>query len=252
MLSAAAGVTMEIRRRGLLVGAATLSFVGMMESLGPGFPEGEYSAKDSQWHPLTQSLLDRAKRAGNQVYRPRAERIVHETAGEHHRPVIKWMESPAHAFLHLLRYPLSELAQMPTAQLWPFPPHVSVGDHEAREHSIELRWYANRALRVEEHGLALMAPKLDFRARAVASLCRPESVFEARAIAAEIGWIETSLPGAAAGAIHAVEDLLSAGYSETSEAIHHRLLAFEAFEHGLLATWETPDELVCVPVSPGH
>ena len=28
--------------------------------------------------------------------------------------------------------------------------------------------------------------------------------------------------------------------------ICHQLRAFEAFEYGLLATWETPDALVCV------
>jgi hypothetical protein len=26
----------------------------------------------------------------------------------------------------------------------------------------------------------------------------------------------------------------------------HQLIVFEAFEHGLLATWETPGALVCV------
>jgi hypothetical protein len=68
-------------------------------------------------------------------------------------------------------------------------------------------------------------------------------------VAAEIGWIETSLPGTAAGAIRAVEDLLAAGHAEGSMAICHQLMVFEAFEQGLLATWETPEEeLVCVPV----
>ena len=94
-----------------------------------------------------------------------------------------------------------------------------------------------------------MPPKLDFRARAGASQSRPDSAFEARAIAAEIGWIETSLPGAAAGAILAVEDLLSAGHAEESEAIHHQLLVFKAFETGLLATREAPEALICVSTS---
>ena len=57
----------------------------------------------------------------------------------------------------------------------------------------------------------------------MASLSRPEQVLEARALAAEIGWIETSLPGAAAGAIRAVEDLLSAGRAENSMEICHQL-----------------------------
>jgi len=64
--------------------------------------------------------------------------------------------------------------------------------------------------------------------------------------AAEIGWIETSLPGAAASAIRAVEALLSSGHAESSMQIRHQFMAFEGFEHGLLATWETPEELVCL------
>jgi hypothetical protein len=44
-----------------------------------------------------------------------------------------------------------------------------------------------------------------------------------------------------------IEILLSQGLCKTSEPVHHQLLVFEAFEAGLLATWETPAELVCVP-----
>ena len=57
------------------------------------------------------------------------------------------------------------------------------------------------------------------------------------------------MPTAAAQAIRAVEDLLSAGHTESSMAIYHQLKVFEACEHGLLATWETPEELVCVPMN---
>ena len=237
---------MGIGRRDLLVGATS---VGLAAVAGPPGLLDNPAITGGHWHPLTQSLLDRAKRAGNVLDRARVERIVREVSGEHGPLVIKWMESTHEAFEHLLRYPLDELAQMPTAQLWPFPPTASAGDHEAEERSIELRWHANQALRVDEHGLALMAPKLDFRARASVSQSRPDSVFEARAIAAEIGWIETSLPGAAAGAILGVEDLLSTGRAEAPEAIHHQLLVFEAFESGLLATWETPEALICVSTS---
>ena len=187
-------------------------------------------------------------RTGKRVDRRRAERIVHEAAGERGRPVINWMESPERAFQHMLRYPLRELAQMPAARLWPHPAAVSTRDHGAEERSIELHWHANQALRVDEHGRALMAPKLDFKARAVASRSRLEGILEARTIAAEIGWIETSLAGAAAGAIRATEELLSAGHAEDSVAICHQLRVFEAFEHGLLATWEAPEEIICVPL----
>ncbi len=240
---------MDIGRRELLAGVAGFGLAGIVGPSALGFAAGGYSAVTGHpWHPLIRSLLDRAERAGQRLDRARVERIVHEVAGEDGRPVIKWMESPERAFEHLLRYPLDELSQMPTAQLWPFPPPISAGDRDAEERSIELRWQANQALSIDEHGRALMLPKLEFRARAVASQSEPEAIFEARAIAAEIGWIETSLPGAAAGAILALENLLSAGHAEASEAIHHQLLVFEAFESGLLATWETPGEIVCVPM----
>jgi hypothetical protein len=157
------------------------------------------------------------------------------------------MDTPGHAFEYLLRFSLDELAQMPTAQFWPYPSFVSVANEDAEERSVELYLHATRVLRVEEHGRALMAPKLSYTGQAIASRSRPEVVLEARTIAAEIGWIETSLPGAAARAIRAVEDLLSAGYAEDSMEIYHQLRTFEAFERGLLATWETPEELVCVP-----
>jgi hypothetical protein len=241
---------MEIGRRDLLARAAGLGLAGIIGPLGFGPTARKHPARtDHQWHPLTQSLLDRANRAGGRLDHVRVERIIHDVANEHDRLVIKWMASPVRAFEYLLRYPLDELAQMPAARLWPFPPPVSAGDHHAEERSIELHWQAIQALRVDEHGLALMAPKLDFRAWVVASQRGPEQVFEARAIAAEIGWIETSMPGVAAGAIRAVEDLLLAGHAEDSAALRHQLRVFEASEHGLLATWETPEEVICVPLT---
>jgi hypothetical protein len=238
---------MDIGRRELLVGSASLGLSTMVRSLGLSPAWAEYPPQpDRRWHPLTQSLLDRANRAGHQVDRSRVERIVREVSGEHGRPVIKWMDTPGRAFEHLLRYPLDELAQMPTAQFWPFPPPVSAASGDAEECSVELYLHATRVLRVEEHGRSLLAPRLSYKAQAITSRSRPEAVLEARTIAAEIGWIETSLPGAAAAAIRAVEDLLSAGYAEGSMEICHQLMVFEAFEHGLLATWETPAALVCV------
>ena len=44
-----------------------------------------------------------------------------------------------------------------------------------------------------------------------------------------------------------VELLLRSGTSESSVAIDNQLEVFRAYELGLLATWETPDELICVP-----
>jgi hypothetical protein len=89
-----------------------------------------------------------------------------------------------------------------------------------------------------------MAPKLTAERRAA-----PQAVWKTRAVAAQIGWLETSLPAATADALCAIEDLLSAGHTEVSEKIHHQSRVFEAYENGLLAMWETRDELVCVAVS---
>ena len=55
------------------------------------------------------------------------------------------------------------------------------------------------------------------------------------------------MPALAAAAVWRVEALLSSGVPERSEPIHHQLVVFEAREHGLLATWETPDAMICVP-----
>ena len=238
---------MKIGRRELLAGAASL---GLATMVGPmvAIPAGAEPPPlpDPRLHLLTRSLLDRAARVGQRPDRLLVERIIREVAGEHGRPIIKWMDTPGRAFEHLLRYPLDELAQMPTAQFWPFPSPVSAASEDAEELSVELYLHATWVLSVEEHGRALLAPKLSYKEQAIASWSLPEQVLEARTIAAEIGWIETSLPGAAAGAIRAVEDLLSAGRAENSMEICHQLVVFEAFEHGLLASWETPDALVCV------
>jgi hypothetical protein len=239
---------MEIGRRELLGGAVTLSLARLASSLGTSPPRDEMPVSmDHRWHPLTQSLLDRARRAGQRLDRPRVERIVHEVAEEHGRLIIKWMENPTRAFEHMSRYGLDELVQMGTARFWSAPRPFPVTDEGTAERSFELNWRATQLLRVDEHDRALMAPKLIAKARAMTTQSGPEAIFEARAVAAQIGWIETSLPTAAAQAVRAVEDLLSAGYAENSVAIYHQLRVFEAREHGLLATWETPDGLVCVP-----
>lgn len=209
----------------------------------------EPARSNRRWHPLTRSLLRRAARAGQQLDRPRVERIVREVAAERGRLVIKWMDGPERAFEHLSRYSLNELALMPAAQFWTSPSMLPVPNGDVAERSVELYLHATQALRVEEHGRALLGPKLASKARASATQCEPGAIFEARRVAAEIGWIETSLPAVAARAIRTVEDLLSAGHNERSVPIHHQLRAFEAFERGLLATWETPAELVCLSVN---
>jgi hypothetical protein len=239
---------MDIGRRGLLAGAATLSIARLAPSAGVGPSADEMPVStDHRWHPVTRSLLDRANRTGQLLDRSRVERIIHEVSEECGRPVIKWMESPAGAFEHLSRYPLCDLMQMGTARFWPAPPPFAATDEDAAERSFELYWHAAHVLRVEEHARAFMAPKVIAKRRAIGAQFSSEAIFEARAVAAQIGWLETSLPATAAKAVSAIEDLLSAGHGEDSLAIYHQLIVFEACEHGLLATWETPDALICVP-----
>ena len=81
-----------------------------------------------------------------------------------------------------------------TATFWPAPRPFPVTDEGAAERSFELYWRATQLLRVDEHDRALMAPKLNAKARAMTTQSGPEAIFEARAIAAQIGWLETSLP----------------------------------------------------------
>jgi hypothetical protein len=145
------------------------------------------------------------------------------------------------------RYPLGDLMQMGTARFWTVPPLFTATNDDAVERSFELYWHAAQILKAEEHDRALMAPKVIAKRRAIAAQSSPEEIFEVRAVAAQIGWLETLLPTAATKAVSAIEDLLSAGHGEDSLAIYHQLKVFEACEHGLLATWETPDALICVP-----
>jgi hypothetical protein len=100
---------------------------------------------------------------------------------------------------------------------------------------------------VDDHDRALMAPKLLAKSKAMAGNASAEAVFEVRAISAQIGWLETCIPVAAARAVANVELLLSSGFSEHDEPVHHQLRVFEAYELGLLATWETPAAIICVP-----
>ena len=90
-----------------------------------------------------------------------------------------------------------------------------------------------------------MARKLLSKARVMAENTSVEAVFEVRSVAAQIGWLETCLPVAAAQAVTDIELFLSSGAPKG--LIHHQLEVFEAFQLGLLATWETPDVVICVP-----
>jgi hypothetical protein len=244
---------MEIGRRDLLVGVGSLCLakISLPPSAAPG-PEERPTRTDQGWHPLIRSLLDRAGRAGQRTDRFLVELAIHEVAEarpERRRLVIKWLETPTRAFEHLSRYGLDELVRMRDTSIWCGPRPLPSMVKGNRERSFDLYHHAANALRVEEHDLALTAPKVMAKRGTVETRYHPQAIFETRAVVAQIGWLETSLPAAAAEALCAIEDLLSAGQPKGSESIHHQLRVFTAYENGLLATWETPEELVCVPVS---
>jgi hypothetical protein len=135
---------------------------------------------------------------------------------------------------------------MKDASLW------RAGDCPTVDEGALERWVAVRRLAVEamspdDHDQALMAPKLASKLDPALLEAGPDAAFKTRAVAAQIGWLETSIAAAAVEALCRIEILLSQGLSETSKLVHHELMVFEAFEAGLLATWETPAELACVP-----
>ncbi len=118
-------------------------------------------------------------------------------------------------------------------------------DVETFDRAFEVRMVANELLGVDEQDRLLMAPKLRAKTQAISANASSEEVFRVRAVSSQIGWLETSMADAAAEAIASVELLLSGGKSEGSVAIDHQLNIFDAYECGLLATWETPAELIC-------
>jgi hypothetical protein len=202
-------------------------------------------------HPLTRSLLERARRRGRDTPdRAMAERAIRQFAdasGWTAPLVIKWLDAPTDAFDHLSRFGLDALLDMETTGFWRRDNLSAPRDAETFNRAFEVRMLANSLLGVEEHDRMLMAPKLQAKSASMSANRSDEEVFRVRAVSAQIGWLETSLAEAAAQAVFNVELLLSAGASEGSMAIDNQLRVFEFYEHGLLATWETPDALICVP-----
>jgi hypothetical protein len=248
---------MNIDRRSLL-GNATAAIATVMAEkdlsvLGIGtvvaIPNTPAPCK---WHPLTRSLLERAQRIGRGRCAPdpamveRTIRQLADASGSTEPPVIKWMDTPTDAFDHLSRLGLDALLDMETTGFWRrFQPPAS-SDVDTFDRAFEVRMLANELLGVDEHDRLLMASKLRAKSRAISANASDEQVFRVRAISSQIGWIETSMADAAAQAVSNVELLLSAGASEGSVTIDHQLKVFDAHECGLLATWETPDALICV------
>jgi hypothetical protein len=242
----------DIDRRKLLAGSACLALTGLVEP-AVAYCRVDTTACDEAppWHPLTRSLLDRARRANTIDGRANAantERLIRDVAraqGCANPLVIKWLADPFEAYAHLSQLGLDELLQMNNAQLWRRAgPKVDLDDDRLSSYLV-LGGVIGDTVRPSDHDRLLMAPKLLSKARVMAENASVEAIFEVRSVAAQIGWLETCLPVAAAQAVTDVELFLSSGAPK--ESIHHQLEVFEAYELGLLATWETPGEVLCVP-----
>lgn len=245
---------MDINRRQVLIGVAGAALAGSLggalagpSPLPPDIPDAD------RWHPLTHSLLERARGTNLRRMAPdravveRTIRQIADASGYAEPLVIKWMESPTDAFDHLSRLGLDALLDMGSARFWRrFQPPTS-SDVETFDRAFDVRMVANELLGVDEHDRLLMAPKLGAKAQAISASASDEEVFRVRAVSSQIGWLETSLADAAAQAVSKVELLQGAGGSERSVAIDHQLKVFESHEQGLLATWETADAPICVP-----
>jgi hypothetical protein len=228
---------MEIDRRELLSATASLAIAKLV---GPTFAlPRTIGLDDPPWHPITGSLLDRARQASlvdGRTNRALIEHLIHQeadTQGYAEPPVIKWLADPFESFEYLSQIGLDELLQMNNARLWRRAgPKTDLDDDRLNSHMV-LGGVIGDTVRSSDHDRLLMAPKLLSKTRVIAENASAEVVFKVRAVAAQIGWLETCIPVMAAKAVTDVELLLSAGRSE--ETIHHQLRVFELYELGLLA-----------------
>jgi hypothetical protein len=249
---------MNIDRRRILIGASALIASGMIGSgaitskVAPvhAGPAGDKIA--DPWHPLTRSLLERACRiqlgrdAPDRAMVERTIRQLADTSSWTKPLVIKWMDTPTDAHEHLSRFGLDALLDIGTTSFWRRAQPPVPRDEETFDRVFEVRMMANELLGVESHDRTLMSPKLLAKSRAMAANLSASDTFRARAVSSQIGWLETSMADVAAQAVTNVELLLSTGVPEGSMAIDHQLKVFGSYEHGLLATWDTPDALICV------
>jgi hypothetical protein len=236
---------MELDRRQVLFTVAMALATGRARA-GAGRSEAELP----ECHQLTRSLIERARRANtatNRVDTDAIERVIRRTAEPFGSPpVIKWMATPADAFDHLRRLNPSELGKS-LAVLWRAGRSYPACNEDAFERSFRVRQLASEILRPDDHDRILMAPKLSAISEAKRAGASPTELRRVRAACFEIGWLETSLPAVATEAICLIEALLASGARPGSDAVRDRMSTFEAYELGLLATWETRNEIICVP-----
>jgi hypothetical protein len=244
---------MEIDRRQVLVGTVCSALTGTVGARGTGHGLVELPPGAEEWRPLTRSLLERARRIGrgsgppNRTLVERAVRRFADASGNTNELVIKWMDTPKDAHDHLSGFGLEALLDMGSASFWRRVQPPAPRDIETFDRAFEALMLANQLLALGMRDRTLMAPKLLAKRRAQSLSSSDNEVLRIRFLCSQIGWLETSSAEVAAHAVSNVELLMSAGVTEGSMAIDHQLTVFEAHEHGLLATWETADALICVP-----
>jgi hypothetical protein len=197
---------MDIDRRQALIGAAGV--FGIFPTGPDTRPSG---ILDSEWHPLTRSLLERARRIGlcrtgpDRTMVERAICHVAESSGSAEGPVIKWMDTPSAAFDYLSRFGLDALLDTGSTKFWRRFRRLVSPDARAFDRALEVRMLANELLGVDDHDRLLMAPKLRAKSEAMSANVSSEEVFRVRAVSSQIGRLEASLADMTAEAVSNVE-----------------------------------------------
>jgi hypothetical protein len=208
-------------------------------------------APTTRWHPMVEAILDRARNVSGRRISERG--LIEDTikrraeAAAYKIAPVKWLETSADAHAYLSHQGLEVLLEADVARFWKFDnSKVLQRGFDYPESAYDAQSEAEEFFRVEERENEVSAPKQRAKAHAIASNISAQNVFYTRAVSSQIGWLETVIARAAAYSIYQIELLLSLGVSEDAAEIRRLLNVFEAYEHGLLATWETAQEFVCV------
>jgi hypothetical protein len=155
------------------------------------------------------------------------------------------MDTPSDAHAYMSHQGLEALLKADVARFWKFDDsEVLQRGFDYPESAYDAQSEAEGVFRVDEREADVSAPKQRAKARAIANNISTQDVFHARAVSSQIGWLETVISRAAAYSIYQIELLLSSGVSTDAAAIGRLIDVFDVHEQGLLATWETSNELV--------
>lgn len=143
---------MDIDRRQVLIGSAGVALTGVFEAVSVPLDVQPPATGWMELHPLSRSLLERARRIGRSrtvLNRGLIERTVLQVADfacHAERPVIKWMDTPSDAFEHLGRFGLDALLDMGTARFWRRSLRPDAPDGRTLDRAFEVRMIATNCL----------------------------------------------------------------------------------------------------------